>query len=79
MSKTTKLITAIITIFIIMPINGFLFTRYPAWFPIILILTQIPMIVGILREWYYKPKVIYRDRVDGVEIDNDVDNVGIEL
>lgn len=78
MIKTTKLITAIITIFIIMPINGFLFTRYPAWFPFLLILSQIPMLVSILREWYDEPRIIYRDRVIEEEVIND-DNQGINL
>ena len=47
-----KLITAIVSIFIIMPTNGYLFSIYDAWFPILLMLFQLPLLIGILREWY---------------------------
>jgi len=38
--------------FIIMPVNGYLFSIYDAWFPTLLILFQLPLLIGILREWY---------------------------
>lgn len=52
MSNKVKLILVIISIFIVMPINGYLFTVYPIWFPLILIFAQMPMLIGILLEWY---------------------------
>ena len=47
-----KLISAILSMFIIMPVNGYLFSIYDAWFPILLMLFQLPLLIGILREWY---------------------------
>lgn len=47
-----KLMTAILSMFIIMPVNGYLFSIYDAWFPILLMLFQLPLLIGLLREWY---------------------------
>lgn len=51
-SNKNKLIMMIIVIFIIMPINGFLFTRNPIWFPLLLIIAQMPFVISTLMSWY---------------------------
>ena len=45
-----------IVIFIIMPINGYLLTVYDAWFPLLLIFTQIPFVAQTLIGWYKASK-----------------------
>ncbi len=77
--KKAKLIMAAITIFIIMPLNGFLFTRYPAWFPIILILCQVPSLVSILKEWYKNDEIDIVDQPLELRGDNENENLDNDL
>jgi len=81
MNKKIKLISAIIGIFIIMPINGLLFTMYPMWFPLLLICTQIPFMATILYEWYKTNEDVRVDNLPGHRNPPNPprDRVGIEL
>ena len=66
-----KLITAIVSIFIIMPTNGYLFSIYDAWFPILLMLFQLPLLIGLLREWYIATSQNRNQRLEDILDDTD--------
>jgi len=64
-NNKVKLVMLIIVMFIIMPINGFLFTRYDSlWFPLLLMLSQVPFVLRTLIGWYRK----IQD--DPIQVDN---------
>lgn len=51
-NNKVKLVMAFFTVFIVMPINGYLFTIYPIWFPLLLTLAQAPFFITLLLDWY---------------------------
>lgn len=51
MSKDVKLILVIISIFITMPLSGFLFTFKPM-LGLFSYITQIGILINVIKEWY---------------------------
>jgi len=55
MSKDVKLILVVISIFITMPLAGFLFSVKPL-IGVFSYVTQIGILINVIREWYKNTK-----------------------
>lgn len=55
MNKDVKLILVVISIFITMPLSGFLLSVKPL-IGVISYITQIGMLIQVIREWYKNAK-----------------------